>query len=55
VKDENQYFPQLIGGGPVANPNDKWSATVTVLQKKGDVLNVKAIRLDGKVLLDENF
>ncbi len=47
---EDNNFPVLIGGGS----NEK-SATVTILKKTGNVLNLRVLNPEGKILLDLNL
>jgi Calcineurin-like phosphoesterase. len=49
-KKGEHAFPVMVGGGPFLK--DKWMGTVAVLQKRGEVMTLKVIQVDGKVLLD---
>lgn len=47
---EKHRYPIVIGGG-----YKNTDATVMVLSKKGDVLNLRVIAYNGQILLNENF
>jgi Calcineurin-like phosphoesterase. len=51
-KTKDQMFPVYIGGGPTDDPNNKNFATVAILKKEGEKLNLRVLKVDGTELLN---